>query len=83
MKLLVGLVMAITVAVAPATGLTQDNSTSKQGADMVTVTMETSKGVIPSNSTRKKRPILSRISLPTPNQVTMTAQSSIVSSATS
>jgi len=56
MKLLVGLVMAITVAVAPATGLTQDNSTSKQGADMVTVTMETSKGVITLELDREKAP---------------------------
>ena len=56
MKQLVGLVMAITVAVAPATGLTQDNSTSKQGADMVTVTMETNKGVITLELDREKAP---------------------------
>jgi peptidyl-prolyl cis-trans isomerase B (cyclophilin B) len=56
MKQLAGLVMAITVAVAPATGLTQDNSTSKQGADMVTVTMETSKGVITLELDREKAP---------------------------
>jgi peptidyl-prolyl cis-trans isomerase B (cyclophilin B) len=56
MKLLAGLVMAITVAVAPATGLTQDNSTSKQGADMVTVTMETNKGVITLELDREKAP---------------------------
>ena len=56
MKQLAGLVMAITVAVAPATGLTQDNSTSKQGADMVTVTMETNKGVITLELDREKAP---------------------------
>ena len=56
MKQLVGLVMAITVAVAPATGLTQDNSTSKQGANMVTVTMETNKGVITLELDREKAP---------------------------
>ncbi len=56
MKQLAGLVMAITVAVAPATGLTQDNSTSKQGADMVTVTMETNKGVITLKLDREKAP---------------------------
>jgi len=56
MKQLAGLVMAITVAVAPATGVTQDNSTSKQGADMVTVTMETSKGVITLELDREKAP---------------------------
>ena len=56
MKQLAGLVMGITVAVAPATGLTQDNSTSKQGADMVTVTMETNKGVITLELDREKAP---------------------------
>jgi peptidyl-prolyl cis-trans isomerase B (cyclophilin B) len=56
MKLLAGLVMALTVAVAPATGFTQDNSTSKQGADMVTVTMETNKGVITLELDREKAP---------------------------
>lgn len=56
MKLLAGLVMAITVAVAPATGCTQDNSTSKQGANMVTVTMETNKGVITLELDREKAP---------------------------
>jgi len=56
MKQLAGLVMAITVAVAPATGLTQDNSTSKQGANMVTVTMETNKGVITLELDREKAP---------------------------
>ena len=56
MKQSAGLVMAITVAVAPATGLTQDNSTSKQGADMVTVTMETNKGVITLELDREKAP---------------------------
>ena len=56
MKQLAGLVMAITVAVAPATGLTQDNPTSKQGADMVTVTMETNKGVITLELDREKAP---------------------------
>ena len=57
MKLIAGLVMAITVAVAPATGLTQNNSTSKQGADMVTVTMETNKGVITLELDRSKAPV--------------------------
>jgi len=56
MKQLAGLLMAITVAVAPATGLTQDNSTSKQGANMVTVTMETNKGVITLELDREKAP---------------------------
>lgn len=56
MKLLAGLVMALTVAVAPATGFTQNNSTSKQGADMVTVTMETNKGVITLELDREKAP---------------------------
>jgi len=57
MKLIAGLVMAITVAVAPATGLTQNNSTSYQGADMVTVTMETNKGVITLELDRSKAPV--------------------------
>jgi len=57
MKLIAGLVMAITVAVAPATGLTQNNSTSNQGADMVTVTMETNKGVITLELDRSKAPV--------------------------
>ena len=56
MKLFTGLVMAITVGLAPATGFTQDNSTSKQGADMVTVTMETSKGVITLELDKAKAP---------------------------
>ena len=45
MKHFVGLVMAIIVGLAPATGLTRDNPENK-GANMVTVTMETNKGVI-------------------------------------
>ncbi len=45
MKHFAGLVMAIIVGLAPATGFTQDNPANK-GANMVTVTMETSKGVI-------------------------------------
>jgi len=56
MKLFTGLIMAITVGLAPATGFTQDNSTSKQGADMVTVTMETSKGVITLELDKAKAP---------------------------
>jgi len=57
MKLLAGLVLAITAAVAPATGSTQDNSTSNQGANMVTVTMETNKGVITLELDREKAPV--------------------------
>jgi peptidyl-prolyl cis-trans isomerase B (cyclophilin B) len=56
MKLFTGLIMAITVGLAPATGFTQDNSTSKQGADMVTVTMETNKGVITLELDKAKAP---------------------------
>ena len=46
MKLFTGLVMALTVGLAPATGFTQDDPSNEKGADMVTVSMETSKGVI-------------------------------------
>ena len=45
MKHFAGLVMAMIVGLAPATGFTQDNPKNK-GANMVTVTMETNKGTI-------------------------------------
>lgn len=56
MKLFTGLVMAITVSLAPATGFTQDDQANKKGADMVIVTMETSKGVITLELDTKKAP---------------------------
>ena len=55
MKYFAGLVMAITVGLAPATGLTQNNPATK-GANMVTVTMETSKGVITLELDKEKAP---------------------------
>jgi peptidyl-prolyl cis-trans isomerase B (cyclophilin B) len=55
MKRFAGLFMAITVGLAPATGFTQDDPANK-GANMVTVTMETSKGVITLELDKEKAP---------------------------
>ena len=55
MKHLAGLIMAITVGLAPATGITQDDP-ANTGANMVTVTMETSKGVITLELDKEKAP---------------------------
>jgi peptidyl-prolyl cis-trans isomerase B (cyclophilin B) len=55
MKHFAGLVMAITVGLAPATGFTQDDP-ANTGANMVTVTMETSKGVITLELDKEKAP---------------------------
>lgn len=56
MKLITGLLMAITVGLAPATGFTQDDQTSTKGAGMVTVTMETNKGTITLELDAEKAP---------------------------
>jgi len=55
MKQLTGLIMALTVGLAPATGFTQDKP-ANTGADMVTVTMETSKGTITLELDKEKAP---------------------------
>lgn len=55
MKHLAGLIMAITVGLAPAAGITQDDP-ANTGANMVTVTMETSKGVITLELDKEKAP---------------------------
>jgi len=55
MKRLAGLFMAITVGLAPAAGITQDDP-ANTGANMVTVTMETSKGVITLELDKEKAP---------------------------
>ena len=46
MKHLPGLILATVVGLLPVTGYSQDNQSNAKGADMVKVTMETSKGVI-------------------------------------
>jgi peptidyl-prolyl cis-trans isomerase B (cyclophilin B) len=46
MKHLPGLILATVVGLLPVTGYSQDNQPNAKGADMVKVTMETSKGVI-------------------------------------
>ena len=45
MKNLSGILLTFTLGIVPATGITQDNPANK-GANMVTVTMETTKGTI-------------------------------------
>ena len=55
MKHFAGLFMAITVGLVPATGFTQDDPATT-GANMVTVTMETSKGVITLELDKEKAP---------------------------
>ena len=56
MKIFTGLLMAITVGLAPATGFTQNDQTNKEGAGMVTVIMETNKGTITLELDAEKAP---------------------------
>ena len=46
MKQLLGLILICSTGLFPATGFSKDNSPDTKGAEMVTVTMETNKGVI-------------------------------------
>jgi len=57
MKHLFGLILAIVVGLLPVTGYSQDNQSNAKGADMVKVTMETSKGVITLELDSEKAPV--------------------------
>ena len=46
MKHLPGILLSVTVGLMPLTGMAQENNPDKKGADMVIVTMETTKGDI-------------------------------------
>lgn len=56
MKQLAGLILATIVGLLPVAGYTQDNQSNVKGAGMVTVTMETNKGVITLELDREKAP---------------------------
>ena len=57
MKHLTGLILAAVVGLLPVTGYSQDNQPNVKGANMVIVTMETSKGVITLELDREKAPV--------------------------
>ena len=57
MKHLTGLILAAVVGFLPVTGYSQDNSSNAKGANMVKVTMETSKGVITLELDSEKAPV--------------------------
>lgn len=57
MKHLPGLILATVVGLLPVTGYSQDNQSNAKGADMVKVTMETSKGVITMELDRENAPV--------------------------
>ena len=57
MKHLTGLILAAVVGFLPVTGYSQDNQPNAKGANMVIVTMETSKGVITLELDREKAPV--------------------------
>jgi peptidyl-prolyl cis-trans isomerase B (cyclophilin B) len=57
MKHLPGLILATVVGLLPVTGYSQDNQPNAKGADMVKVTMETSKGVITMELDRENAPV--------------------------
>ena len=57
MKHLFGLILATVVGLLPVTGYSQDNQSNTKGADMVKVTMETSKGVITLELDSEKAPV--------------------------
>ena len=57
MKHLLGLILAAVVGLLPATGYSQDNQSNAKGADMVKVTMDTSKGVITLELDAGKAPV--------------------------
>ena len=57
MKHLTGLILAAVVGFLPVTGYSQDNPSNAKGANMVKVTMETSKGVITLELDSEKAPV--------------------------
>ena len=57
MKHLFGLILATVVGLLPVTAYSQDNQSNAKGADMVKVTMETSKGVITLELDSEKAPV--------------------------
>jgi len=57
MKHLTGLILAAAVGLLPVTGYSQDDQSNAKGANMVKVTMETSKGVITLELDSEKAPV--------------------------
>ena len=57
MRHLAGILLSVTVGLMPLTGMSQENNPDKKGADMVIVTMETTKGDITLELDRGKAPV--------------------------